>query len=346
MSDAVSVCTECGARLAPGATRCDLCGAEQGAAAPADVTPTMPTPVPAATEKSVFCNACGWRNPPGSRFCSQCGAPLEVHAAARPPAPADGASGTRIPSSAPVGRTLAIVLGSAVLLVVALFVITAMSEGRSAPPTPAAAATGTSAAAPAAQVFAPLAPEQEQAVARLEDTLDAADASARPGHLRELVNLLVGFGRPDLAAQAQEDLARLEPSAAAWRRAGDLYFEWLRVLEDRDENPQPVALRVIPAYVTALETEEDSDVRARLAWAYQYDPANPMKAIEETRAVLDRDSTHVGATYNYAYFLMRIGRTDQAIEQMEKVKRLAGADSALVRHADAFIASLRAAPQP
>lgn len=337
----VSTCADCGARLTPGADRCDLCGAPQGAAPPAEPGPTLvPTQKP-----GVFCNACGWKNPPGSRFCSQCGTSLQdvkpgTGRGTEPPV----AVGARAPSSGPVGRTLGVVLGVSVLLVVALFVITALSTqgtggtaqapSNLAPQQPAAEAT-------AAPVFAALSAEQEASVAELEQTIDAASGAERAAKLREMVNLLVGFGRPDLAAQAQEDLARADATADAWTRAGDLYFEWLRVLEDRGENPTPVALRAIPAYEASLAEQDNPDVRVRLAWAYQYDPQNPMKAIEETRAVLDRDSTHVGATYNYAFFLMRIGRVDQAITQMQRVKRLAGADSVLVRHADAFITALR-----
>ncbi len=331
-----SACPECGARLTPGQKHCDLCGySPEDERAPESAV----EPAPAATE-AVFCNACGWRNPAGARFCSQCGQALQhvrsfsPGGASRPAISQPPAAGTSL------GRTLAIVLGSAVLLVVALFVITAISKR--AEPAAAQAASTAAPSAEVAQVFAPLTVQQEEQIATLEGELNAASGEEKVRKQYEMVNLLTGYGRPDLAAQAQEDLARLENTTEAWKRAGDLYFQWMGLLEDQGQNPQPVALRVIPAYVQVLaETPQDHDVRTRLAWAYQYDPGNPMKAIEETKAVLAADSAHVGASYNYAYFLMRINRTDQAIAQMERVRRLAGDDSLLVRSANAFIAALR-----
>ncbi|RMH51558.1 MAG: zinc-ribbon domain-containing protein, partial [Bacteroidetes bacterium] len=105
-SDSV-ICPACGARNAPGAAHCELCGtpfdpavgveASGAEASGADRTPSEPPaespPGPAAAAEGpasgVYCNQCGWKNPPGARFCSQCGARLqEVPAAApRPAAP-------------------------------------------------------------------------------------------------------------------------------------------------------------------------------------------------------------------------------------------------------------------
>lgn len=248
-------------------------------------------------------------------------------------------------SAAPVGRTLGIVLGAAVLLVVALFVITALSEpSRQAnpQPTPSAAESG----AAGGEVFSPLTQDQEDAIVRLERDLAATTGEERVRKQHEMVNLLIGFGRPDLAAQAQEDLARLEGTADAWTRTGDLYFQWMSLIEDDQGDPSPVAARALAAYDSSLALRpEDHNVRARLAWAAQYDSGQPMRAIEETQAVLAQDSTHIGSLQNYAIFLARIGRVEQAVVQMERIKRNAAGDSVLIRNADAFIQALRRGAQ-
>jgi cytochrome c-type biogenesis protein CcmH/NrfG/ribosomal protein L40E len=99
------VCPACGARLAPGATQCDLCGhvlGEEKAAAPestsTDPTPTSsaptasePTPASepasdtapedAPPEESLngpFCVHCGAKNPDYARFCHKCGHALHT----------------------------------------------------------------------------------------------------------------------------------------------------------------------------------------------------------------------------------------------------------------------------
>ncbi len=341
-------CPECGALRAPGQTRCDLCGFSETAAAASQADAARmdaPAPGAAPSPEGVFCNACGWRNPAGARFCSQCGAPLQTDAAPRPaPARPPAAAAGRAPSNAPLGRTLGIVLAAAVLLVVALYVVTAISK-KQAPPPPAAAAAQEAPPADAA-LFTPLSADQEKAVMALEGDLKTLEGEPKLARQRELVNLLIGFGRPDLAAQAQQDLARLDPSAEAWTRTGDLYFQWMNLVEESGGAPQPPATRAIAAYDEALKTRDDLDVRARLAWAAQYDSSQPMRAIEETKAVLEKDSLHVGALQNYAIFLARIGRTDQAIAQMDRIRRHAGSDTLLARSAEAFIEALKERDPP
>ncbi|MDX1532282.1 MAG: zinc ribbon domain-containing protein, partial [Rhodothermales bacterium] len=112
MTDSAVVCPACGARNAPGTTRCDLCGEplteEARADAPADPaepTPAPPVeaapvvadppaqeagPVPEAAERQ-FCMACGAENPLFARFCWRCGAALYV-TSAEGPGPRDPAA--------------------------------------------------------------------------------------------------------------------------------------------------------------------------------------------------------------------------------------------------------------
>lgn len=87
------VCAGCGARLAPEASQCDLCGLPVGVApdeptpprasgseAPS-ATPAPPAPAsvgapprPAAQGSYIVCGTCGHQNTLSARFCNQCGA--------------------------------------------------------------------------------------------------------------------------------------------------------------------------------------------------------------------------------------------------------------------------------
>ena len=112
------VCPACGARLAPGATQCDLCGhvlgdervaerdevvsdpepvervPEATSDAPASDAPAPPPPVapPAAAgeQGGSFCIHCGAKNPAYARFCYNCGQAL-LSAEKAPSGAPDGA---------------------------------------------------------------------------------------------------------------------------------------------------------------------------------------------------------------------------------------------------------------
>jgi hypothetical protein len=66
-----------------------------------------------------------------------------------------------------------------------------------------------------------------------------------------------------------------------------------------------------------------------------------MEAIRQTNLVLEKDADHLMANYNKGVFLMRINRLDQALEQFERVKVLAGAESPYYRQADMWIVTIR-----
>lgn len=86
----VGTCRSCGARLAPEAEQCSLCGWPVGAddhdlRDEADEATPEPgirreNSVPAtgeSGERKPFCHMCGWQNPAGARFCSACGTRLQ-----------------------------------------------------------------------------------------------------------------------------------------------------------------------------------------------------------------------------------------------------------------------------
>ena len=92
-----------------------------------------------------------------------------------------------------------------------------------------------------------------------------------------------------------------------------------------DTQKTPWSQKAVAAYQAALDMNPDNlDVRTDMAIAYLYDPQNSMLAIQETNRVLESDSLHIQANFNRGIMLNQINRTDQAIEQFEKVKRIVG----------------------
>lgn len=325
--------------------------------------PALASTASTETPAGVFCNQCGWKNPLGARFCSRCGSPLqeleEGSAAAvpastsRPPVAAADRPPSRPPepsqptedkeaSQAELGKQITIIVGAGVMLVILLYAITMMSAGFN--PTVSGSNAGgppsnLAVTPPAFQEDAPLPPQVATRVDELQAELEGLEGEAQTSKQIELVNLYIGAGRPDLAAVVQEEVATAMNTPDAWARAGNLYYDWMDVLEGPRKTE--VARLTIAAYDKVLAMQPDNlDVRATKAIAHLYDPSNPMAAIEETNAVLEADPNHIQANFNRGLMLMQINRTEAAREQFEKLKTIVGEASPLYEQAEAIIQSL------
>lgn len=352
-----SVCSACGARLAPDADRCDLCGHVPGdeleaEPAPEEVAavPVVPAPAapPAAGERR-FCVACGTANPAYARFCYQCGAQLHdaAEGAGVAPVPAGAPASAPAPARAPVaapevkerppsdaGRHALLLLGGAAIAVVALFFITQWSRSN-APVSPAVPAA-TEAPAPVSA----LPPDVASQAAALEDAIAAATGEERLARQQELIGLYVQNGAFAQAGEIQQAVAEVEQTALAWADAGSFYLaQMLRT--DGPERPE-LARRAATAYERSLDLNpEDLDVKTDLATAYLNDGQNPMKAVEMVKEVIDEDPGHLRARFNYGLMLTQIGRFDQAVEQFEEVVALTAPGDPVRERAEAEVARLR-----
>lgn len=357
---APQTCSECGARLTPGAETCDLCGwpVEALPAEAAVEEPPLADDAPAPAEAAapgVFCHQCGWHSPPEARFCARCGTRLQDLGGAVPAAPpavpaATAARPTGAPALPPapaapppdqrgVSRQVGIIVGAGVLLVVALFLVTAVSKERpSATPPPA---TPTSETAPPieAGTLPPLDPALAQQVGALEAEIEQLDGAARVQKQRERVGLLYNAGRLDHAALAQREIAEAGDVTDDWRRAGDVFYDWMVTLEGAQK--VAAALQAVAAYQRVLEREPDNqDVRADMATAY-LNSNNPMQGVAEVKRVLEANPDHLQARFNYGVMLSMIGRVEQAVEQFEHVKTLVEPDSRYYQQAEDAIRALQ-----
>ncbi|RMH59378.1 MAG: hypothetical protein D6685_11235, partial [Bacteroidetes bacterium] len=246
--------------------------------------------------------------------------------------------------ASPVRRQIALLVGISAVLVVALFLVTSVSKELQAPPAGSAAAPSMATTPEDPHEDVPLPASVAEQVARLEAAIDAADGAERLARQRELVNLYIGVGRYGSAAQIQEAIATAANTAEDWRRAGDLFYDWMDTLQDQTPEKRAAADRAIQAYQRALELDPDNlDVRTDMATAY-LQSSSPMLGVQEIKAVLDEDPNHLQARFNYGIMLSMINRPEQAIEQFEAVQRIAGPESPFYRQAEEAIAALRSSP--
>ncbi|MFQ5571316.1 MAG: tetratricopeptide repeat protein [Rhodothermales bacterium] len=225
------------------------------------------------------------------------------------------------------------------MLVIALFMVTALSKDRPANSTDDGA-QATSIITP--ESLPPLTPELADRVQALGDEIARLDESARIEKQRELVRLLYTEGRLDWASFEQRNIAGLYNKTEDWKRTGNLFYDWMETLSDQDQRKPQVAQQAIMAYQRYLEVHpNDLDVRTDMATAYLATNA-PMQGVTEIKRVLDADSTHIKARFNYGVMLWWISRTDQAVEQFEKVKAMVGPDSEYYQQAEEAIRTLQA----
>lgn len=345
-------CESCGARMSAGAEVCDLCGTPvEGYEAPVTAEAHEPTlsAAPAAPEGNggaTECDTCGQGNPPGSRYCNRCGARLTVESAA-----ASATVGPKRPAAEPeadeeepgkgvykpfdetdraVGKQVMLVVSAALLLVVVLYAVTAMSGGSGGSFDAPAPATAT-------DEVEPLASQWADREAELKADIDGTTGEAQLEARRRLIDLYFAADRLDFAAEQTALIAEATGSEEEWILAGNLYFDWM---QRADETRKAIwARQAVASYQAALDMNPSNlDVRTDMAIAYLYDPQNSMMAIQETNRVLEEDSLHIQANFNKGIMLTQINRVDQAIEQFERVKTILGdpADPVYQRAVDAI----------
>lgn len=330
----------------------------------ADHPPAAPPPPDRlAVPRGVYCNQCGWQNPVDARYCSRCGTPLqEVSRIPIAPVPAvvpakasveaphvpvetleDASAAAARDAQAKVehravSRQVGIIVGAAVLLVVALFLVTAVSKTRPVAPSAQAAQTTPSGVEPGA--LPPLDAQVAGQVEALEAEIAPLSGEARIAKQRALIDLLLDAGRLDRAAFEQQKIAQATETTDDWKRAGDLFYDWMDPLEGAEK--VQVAGQVIDAYQRVLTADPDNiDVRTDMATAY-LSSNNPMQGVAEIKRVLAIDPDHLHARFNYGIMLAMIGRSELAIEQFEHVKGLVDETSSYSQQADDAIRAIEA----
>jgi hypothetical protein len=167
----------------------------------------------------------------------------------------------------------------------------------------------------------------------------------RGGRRKRLARRQLGslFAKEGLTKRAAAQQWRLAQEAGddlrAWEQAGALLYEWMLSLSRQEQAGErlKVARLVTDVYQRVLEREpENYDVRTHLAVAYT-ETNRPMRGISELKRVLNEAPDHAGARFNYGLMQMMVSRYATAIEQFERVREVAGADSEYYQRAGALI---------
>ena len=158
---------------------------------------------------------------------------------------------------------------------------------------------------------------------------DAQASAAAPADSAEL---------PD-SLRAMADVLEAEGTASAWAQLGHLYFG--AAMQSGEAARSELAGRAVDAFDLSLGIEENPDVRTSLAEAAQFDPRNPMRAVQELQTVLGTMPDHVAANYLLGALRSRIGRLDGAAESFQRVIDLTPEDDPIHQRAVEDLAAVR-----
>jgi hypothetical protein len=298
-----------------------------------------------------------------------------------PSAPADATDASASDAAeteeqAAMGQRITLVVGSALVLVVGLFLVTQWSQqyqwgdssSGSEASTPQPAAPGEGGGGPAGESVTARRQSQggeegdltdlgtlvrqqadsiESAMTGQVDSLRSRVRSAQGDSKQQLraqlVNLLIGAGQPGRAALQQTRLAEATGATDDRRRAADLLYKWMRKLQGEGSRQRvvEVARHVADAYAKVSDARpDDLDARTRMGEAYLL-TNKPMEGIRAINAVIEDDSTFVPARFQKGLALLQIGRVQQALSTFNAVRRNAQEESPFYRQAGQAIDAIK-----
>lgn len=282
------------------------------------------------------CDSCGAALTPGAATCDLCGTPVGASAPVAMPDEGSGPAcercghhsppGSRFcnacgapvaaapppvppaegtrPSSA-AGRRGLVVVGVGLAVVVALYGLTLLSPRPTPEPDPAPEAAAVGEAAPIPEGAPPL---------------------------------------PDTLQAAADRFAGLA-TAEGWYESGRYYLTAaFNAVQADPTSSVRWARRAIADFERSLALEEAPHVRVALAEAATFDPADPMRPIQELQTVLAADPDNLDATFLLAERRLMIGRVDSARAAFERIVALAPPGAPVRQRAEEALATLDATP--
>lgn len=125
--------------------------------------------------------------------------------------------------------------------------------------------------------------------------------------------------RPDLAAVFTEESAKKSQRFEDWMKAGNRYYFSAPFIQDKTEVPllYQCAMR---CFSKALKLKpENSDAKIMLASCFVEGTSDPMQGISMLKEVEKRDSGNAKLNLTFAFFSVKSGQTDKAIQRFNKV---------------------------
>jgi tetratricopeptide (TPR) repeat protein len=134
-----------------------------------------------------------------------------------------------------------------------------------------------------------------------------------------LIGFWTGLKRPDLAAVFAEENAKKSGAAKDWFNAGERYYYANQFCKDQTEIPllYQCAMR---CFSRGLKIEpKNADAKILLASCFVEGTEDPMQGITMLREVEKTDSNNVKLQLSFAFFSVKSGQLDRAIERFNKV---------------------------
>lgn len=127
--------------------------------------------------------------------------------------------------------------------------------------------------------------------------------------------------RPDLASYFIEETAKQQPSAENWDKAGNRYYYSVQFTEDKTEIPV-LYQSAMRCFNNSLKLNpNNTDTKIMLASCYVEGSQNPMDGISRLREIEKTDSNNVKLQLTFAFFSVKSGQLDKAIERFKKALR-------------------------
>ncbi len=157
--------------------------------------------------------------------------------------------------------------------------------------------------------------------ARISEWSTAFDHATREQKLSfsdSLSKIWESLKRPDVAAYYAEQKAVIDNRPELWNKAGERYYNAVRFL--KTEQQPALYKNAIRCFEKALSLAPTNlDAKTNLGACYVEGTADPMKGISLLREVVAKDSAHINAQITLAFFSMKSGQTDKAIDRFNKV---------------------------
>jgi len=152
-----------------------------------------------------------------------------------------------------------------------------------------------------------------------------------------LLNFWSTRKRPDLAAHFSEEKALQTNKAEDWFLAGNRYYYSVQFVGDKTEEPLLVQSAVRCFKKGLAISPDNTDAKIMLASCYVENGVDPMKGIAQLREIEKTDSNNVKLQLSFAFFSLKSGQTDKAINRFKKVLRIdPGYLEAYLHLADAY----------
>ncbi|MDN4165673.1 tetratricopeptide repeat protein [Cytophagales bacterium LB-30] len=133
-----------------------------------------------------------------------------------------------------------------------------------------------------------------------------------------LRSLYLAAGVMDSAIYFSEQLVALQPDAATWRKAGEVYYEAFGFTLN-EQKQAAYGEKARGFFQKVLDAEPNAwDVKTKMAMTY-VSSKTPMQGILMLREVLENDPENTEALFNLGVLSIQTGQYDKAVERFERL---------------------------